>query len=93
VVATAVGDLPAVVQHEQNGLLVPPDDAPALAAALVRLLADPDEADRLGQDGRRHAVGSASWEVVAERVEGVFRERLAERRARAVEATAEDPRS
>jgi len=93
VVATAVGDLPAVVQHEQNGLLVPPDDAPALAAALVRLLADPDEADRLGQDGRRHAVGSASWEVVAERVEGVFRERLAERRARAVEPTAEDPRS
>jgi glycosyltransferase involved in cell wall biosynthesis len=40
VVATNVGGIPDVVTHEQTGLLVPADDASALAAALARLLTD-----------------------------------------------------
>src|SRR5206468_2078338 len=40
------------VRNEQTGLVVPVDDPPALAAAIVRLLGDGDLRDRLGQAGR-----------------------------------------
>jgi glycosyltransferase involved in cell wall biosynthesis len=56
VVASDVGGLPEIVQHEQSGLLVPPGDAEALAAALVRVLSEPALADRLGTAGRRIAL-------------------------------------
>jgi glycogen(starch) synthase len=57
VVATRVGGIPDLVEHERNGLLVPAGDAEALAAALERVLRDPELAERLGraaaQDGQR----------------------------------------
>jgi glycosyltransferase involved in cell wall biosynthesis len=40
VVATAVGGVPEVVANGRNGLIVPPADPPALAAAIVRVLTD-----------------------------------------------------
>ena len=52
VVATRVGGVPEVVADGVTGLLVPPDDAPALAAALTRLLADAGLRRRLGPAGR-----------------------------------------
>ena len=47
------GGIPDVVRHGQNGLLVVPDDAGDLAAALVRILGDRAEAERLGAGARR----------------------------------------
>jgi glycosyltransferase involved in cell wall biosynthesis len=41
------------VRHEETGLLVPPRDPDALAAAICRLLDSPDEARRFAQAGRR----------------------------------------
>ena len=51
-VATRVGGMPEAVRHEETGLLVPPADAPALAAAIERLLGDRTEARRLAAAGR-----------------------------------------
>ncbi len=48
VVATRVSSLPEVVRDGETGLLVPPDDPDALAAAILRLLGDPDLRHRLG---------------------------------------------
>jgi glycosyltransferase involved in cell wall biosynthesis len=59
VVASAVGGIPEQVRsgdHEPpTGVLVPPGDAPALAAALGSLLADPQRRQRLGEAAGRDA--------------------------------------
>ncbi|NCU01585.1 glycosyltransferase [Candidatus Macondimonas diazotrophica] len=48
IVASRVGGIPELIEHERTGLLVPPGDAAALAAALARLTGDPDLRRRLG---------------------------------------------
>jgi len=52
VVTTDVGDCAALVGP--GGLVVPPRDPAALAAAVTRLLDDPHERERRGREGRRH---------------------------------------
>jgi glycosyltransferase involved in cell wall biosynthesis len=61
VVTTAVSGIPELVEHEVNGLIVPPDDPVATAHALVRLYRDDPLARRLAAAGRA---------VVAERFDG-----------------------
>jgi glycosyltransferase involved in cell wall biosynthesis len=55
VVAPAVGGIPEIVRDGADGLLVPPDDAGALARALIRVLRDRGLAARLAAAGRRTA--------------------------------------
>jgi glycosyltransferase involved in cell wall biosynthesis len=52
VVATDVGSVAEAVFDGETGLLVPPEDPPALARAIERLLADADLRRRLGDQGR-----------------------------------------
>jgi len=65
VVASAVGGLPAVVEHDRTGLLVPPGDHEALAAAVSLLLEDRAQAERLGQAAARAARGR-TWSAAAD---------------------------
>lgn len=62
VVASAVGGVPEVVLDGRTGLLVPPANPEALAAAILRLLDDPGAARRLGEAGRERARESFSRE-------------------------------
>ena len=69
-------DLPAlreIVAHEENALLVPPDDACALAAAVERLRSDVVLARRLAVNARR-IVASYTWEHRAMRLLDFFRQ-------------------
>ncbi len=52
VVSTEVSGIPELVRHEQTGLLVPPNDPTALAAAIARLIASPELAGTLATAGR-----------------------------------------
>ena len=52
VVASGVGGVDSVVEHGETGLIVPPADSAALAAAVEGLLADPAAARRMGEAGR-----------------------------------------
>ncbi len=52
VVATEVGGIPELIRHGENGLLVPPADAGALARAIEDLINDPEKAIRMGRRGR-----------------------------------------
>jgi len=54
-VASAVGDVPSLVEDGCTGLLVRPGDSAALTAALERLLSHPEWANGLGQAARRAA--------------------------------------
>lgn len=65
VVATRVGDIPAVVRDEVSGLLVAPGDPEKLADAIVRLLTDRELARRMGDEGARSLAQGASWDDVA----------------------------
>ncbi len=62
-----------VVQHEVNGLIVPPDDPDALAAAIERLYRDRDLCGRLGAAGRQRVVEHFTWEHFRERLLEAYR--------------------
>lgn len=62
-----------VVFHEENGLLVAPDDAEALAVALQRLLSNPAFAGEMGQRALQYVTREASHEVCLPRL-GAFYE-------------------
>lgn len=55
VVCTAVDGTAEAIVDGQTGLLVPPNRPVALAAAIARLLSNPEMAHRMGIEGRRHA--------------------------------------
>ena len=53
IIATPVGDVPAMVRDGQTGVMVPPENAASLAAAIVSLLRDPTRRERLGNAARK----------------------------------------
>jgi len=75
VVASDTPGYDEVVTDEVDGLLVPPRDAGALAAATGRVLDDPDLAARLAAAGRGRAAGF-DWSVVIEQIEACYDEAL-----------------
>lgn len=52
-VATAVGEVPTVIQDDHTGALVPAEDPELLAAAIIELLRDPEKRARLGSAARQ----------------------------------------
>jgi len=67
IVGSARGGIPDLIEAADCGFVVPPKDPAAIAEALVRLLDDADLADRLGANGRRHAIESLSEEAFLSR--------------------------
>jgi len=61
VVAGRTGGIPEVVKDGLSGLLVPPGDARALAAAIIKLGRDRAAMYRMGEAGRRHVLEHYAW--------------------------------
>jgi glycosyltransferase involved in cell wall biosynthesis len=76
VVGSRVSSLPELVADGRTGVLVPPDDSDALAAAVSELLDDPDLARQLGEAGRERASKEFSVDRMAERTLDVYRAAL-----------------
>jgi len=80
VVATRVGGLGELVRDGVDGLLVPPEDGAALAAAVVSLLADEPRRRTLAAAGLLEVRSRYTWPAVAARLEGLYHEILRRRR-------------
>ena len=81
VVATSVGGVPDVVEHDTSGLLVPPRDADALGAALARLAADRELRAAMGAAGRARAMERYSHLRLVDDIERLYVKGLAAKRA------------
>lgn len=68
IIATTADAIPELVHHGDNGLLVPPHDAGALATAIAQLASDEELCRRLGQSGRKRAERLPSWEQSAQAI-------------------------
>lgn len=82
VVGTAVGGIKDSVVHEQTGLLVPPLQPPAIAAALLELRGDPERRRRMGEAGRLRAQQLFSAERYARDVDAFYQTLLQRPRGR-----------
>lgn len=79
VVVTDVGALPEMVEDGVTGLVVPPRDADALAAAIVKLLQDPATRRTMGMAGRHKLDAECAPEVVARQTLAVYRRAIESR--------------
>jgi glycosyltransferase involved in cell wall biosynthesis len=78
VVTTPVGSIGEAVTDGETALMVPPRDPPAIAAAIERLLGDPELGLRLGDAARRDASRRFGLDSMISRMEHVFRDCLDE---------------
>ena len=76
IISTRVGGIPEAVQHGINGLLVPPADGPALAAAIRELLAEKEKRLAMGQQSRRIAEERFNQTRMISKMESIFRQVL-----------------
>ncbi len=73
VVGARVGGLPEIVDHQQTGLLVEPEDADALAKAIVSLLKSPQRLIQLGQAARAKVQKEFGWGHYVEAYDALYR--------------------
>ena len=78
VVVTDVGGMRDAVTPDDTGLMVPPRDVPALAAAIARILDDPALAQRLGTRAHAKAQAEFGLERMLDRMQAVFTAAIAE---------------
>jgi len=72
VVATRGGGIPEIVLDGETGLLVPMNDAPSMASAILEILRDPQRAREMGSNGQARAHSTFTIERTAAKVEDVY---------------------
>ena len=76
IVASRVGGIPEVVEDGVNGVLVPPRDAPALAAACAQILRHRERAERMGRAGLDRVRSEFDIERLVREIEELYGELL-----------------
>jgi glycosyltransferase involved in cell wall biosynthesis len=77
IIAARLGAFAEELVDGTHGLLVPPDDAEALAAAMVRMLTEPGLAARCAAHVRALSQAAPSWEDIGRRTTAVYEEAIA----------------
>jgi starch synthase len=72
VVCTRVASLPEVVEDGVSGIIVPPNDPPALGAAIRWLRDHPVEAGRMGTAGRARVLERFTWDRVVRQCLAIY---------------------
>jgi glycosyltransferase involved in cell wall biosynthesis len=76
IVATSLGATPEIVRDGETGILVPPGDPDALAAALLELIGHPNRCKHMGSNARAIAEKEYSWDSVAENMAEVIQKSI-----------------
>lgn len=71
-IATPVGDVPYIVEHGRDGLVVPVDEVEDMINAMQALAEDRDLRLELGQQARRKVESRYTWKVHMDAMEEVF---------------------
>jgi sugar transferase (PEP-CTERM/EpsH1 system associated) len=79
VVGTAVGGTPELISHNETGLLVPPQNSAALAAAISQALDQPEQAAQMGRNGRQRAAKQFTIERMTQQTEALYNRLLTEK--------------
>ena len=74
VVATTVGDIPRLVEDGVTGILVPPNDPRALAAALGELVTDTERRRQMGKAGRRRVEESFDGSATVKALDDLYKQ-------------------
>lgn len=74
VIAGRSGGVADAVINNETGLLVNPESAEEIAAAIEKLLQNPLEASRLGENGRKRALSNFNWSKQAEKLRNYIKE-------------------
>lgn len=82
VVATNVGGIPEVVRNNETGILVPPENAPALAEAVMELLSDAAKRRRMGEAAAAWVRGRFRAEGMAARTSELYMKLLRQKTSR-----------
>jgi glycosyltransferase involved in cell wall biosynthesis len=80
IVAPAMPNVAAIINDQENGLLVAPDSEAELAQALSRLLADGEMRQQLGQTAQAQALSRHSWETAVTAIEAILYDQIEVRR-------------
>ncbi len=80
VVATRVGGIPELVEHEVTGLLIPPKKPFALKDALVRLYENPSLAAQISHHARRTVEKHFSLDIMTKKIESLFSQLIERKR-------------
>ena len=81
-IASRVGGMAELIQDGVTGLLVPAEDANALAGALLQFLRDPEQARQIAKNGQRFAVENFSFERLIREIDELYAELLERRRGK-----------
>jgi len=74
VIVTDTGGLRDTVEHGVNGLVIPPGDEDALAAAIIELLSNQARAKAMGNRSRQMGVELYNWNAIARQTMAVYKE-------------------
>ncbi len=85
-ILTTVGGMPEMVTSDESALLIPPNDADALAEATLLVLNNKTLRDTLAEGAKKLSITSLSWSYLATKVVDVYKEVIAEKNKDAVKA-------
>jgi glycosyltransferase involved in cell wall biosynthesis len=67
-VASRIGQVAEIIEHEVTGILCPPGNADALARSVIDLFVNGSKRHRLGRAARRYVCAVHTWDLVASRI-------------------------
>lgn len=80
VIASNIPGVNNVMENGKSGILVEPRDAEGLAAAIIKILKDPDLARSMGIRGRQLVETKYNWKTIGDQIEEIYRTAIARKK-------------